>query len=161
MVLSGAYLPAILYVWCSYIKGCQISFRSQKKKHLENVGPLHKTGDLFSMSVFFFCGCTFSKLFIRYLFCPLCKMCTNFLSETYLAWEKVNNMVFVACIQFTTGCLRRLPVCNWLSLCLYVLFCVLDLPLVNLSVEPQPVLEGNLVKFHCSAKANPPVTLYR
>ncbi|KAL4647288.1 kin of IRRE-like protein 3 isoform X1 [Arapaima gigas] len=36
-----------------------------------------------------------------------------------------------------------------------------DLPLVNLSVEPQPVLEGNLVKFHCSAKANPPVTQYR
>ncbi|XP_069390508.1 kin of IRRE-like protein 3 isoform X1 [Paralichthys olivaceus] len=35
------------------------------------------------------------------------------------------------------------------------------LPLVNLSVEPQPVLEGHLVKFHCSAKANPPVTLYR
>ncbi|KAM4590342.1 kin of IRRE-like protein 3 isoform 5-T5 [Fundulus diaphanus] len=35
------------------------------------------------------------------------------------------------------------------------------LPLVNLSVEPQPVLEGNLVKFHCSAKANPPVSLYR
>ncbi|KAK2846995.1 hypothetical protein Q5P01_009994 [Channa striata] len=35
------------------------------------------------------------------------------------------------------------------------------LPLVNLSVEPQPVLEGNLVKFHCSAKANPPVILYR
>ncbi|KAM6988298.1 kin of IRRE-like protein 3 isoform 3-T3 [Tautogolabrus adspersus] len=35
------------------------------------------------------------------------------------------------------------------------------LPLVNLSVEPQPVLEGNLVKFHCSAKANPPVTFYR
>ncbi|XP_034722741.1 kin of IRRE-like protein 3 isoform X7 [Etheostoma cragini] len=35
------------------------------------------------------------------------------------------------------------------------------LPLVNLTVEPQPVLEGNLVKFHCSAKANPPVTLYR
>ncbi|KAM9481563.1 kin of IRRE-like protein 3 isoform 1-T1 [Clarias gariepinus] len=35
------------------------------------------------------------------------------------------------------------------------------LPLVNLSVEPQPVLEGNLVKFHCSAKANPPVTQYR
>ncbi|XP_013870526.1 kin of IRRE-like protein 3 isoform X7 [Austrofundulus limnaeus] len=35
------------------------------------------------------------------------------------------------------------------------------LPLVNLSVEPQPVLEGSLVKFHCSAKANPPVTLYR
>ncbi|XP_055370297.1 kin of IRRE-like protein 3 isoform X10 [Betta splendens] len=35
------------------------------------------------------------------------------------------------------------------------------LPLVNLSVDPQPVLEGNLVKFHCSAKANPPVTLYR
>ncbi|XP_051934386.1 kin of IRRE-like protein 3 isoform X5 [Hippocampus zosterae] len=34
-------------------------------------------------------------------------------------------------------------------------------PLVNLSVEPQPVLEGNLVRFHCSAKANPPVTLYR
>ncbi|KAA8593869.1 hypothetical protein FQN60_004703, partial [Etheostoma spectabile] len=43
--------------------------------------------------------------------------------------------------------------------CLYVLY--LDLPLVNLTVEPQPVLEGNLVKFHCSAKANPPVTLYR
>uniref|UniRef100_A0A674EIY4 Kirre like nephrin family adhesion molecule 3 n=1 Tax=Salmo trutta TaxID=8032 RepID=A0A674EIY4_SALTR len=36
-----------------------------------------------------------------------------------------------------------------------------NLPLVNLSVEPQPILEGNLVKFHCSAKANPPVTLYR
>ncbi|KAM9812775.1 kin of IRRE-like protein 3 isoform 7-T7 [Syngnathus typhle] len=35
------------------------------------------------------------------------------------------------------------------------------LPLVNLSVEPQPVLEGNLVRFHCSAKANPPVMLYR
>uniref|UniRef100_A0A8B9KYX1 Ig-like domain-containing protein n=1 Tax=Astyanax mexicanus TaxID=7994 RepID=A0A8B9KYX1_ASTMX len=35
------------------------------------------------------------------------------------------------------------------------------LPLVNLSVEPQPILEGNLVKFHCSAKANPPVTHYR
>ncbi|MBN3318034.1 KIRR3 protein, partial [Atractosteus spatula] len=35
------------------------------------------------------------------------------------------------------------------------------LPLVNLSVEPQPILEGNLVKFHCSAKANPPVTQYR
>lgn len=35
------------------------------------------------------------------------------------------------------------------------------LPLVNLSVEPQPVLEGNLVRFHCSAKANPPVTHYR
>ncbi|XP_076849335.1 kin of IRRE-like protein 3 isoform X2 [Brachyhypopomus gauderio] len=35
------------------------------------------------------------------------------------------------------------------------------LPLVNLSVEPQPVLEGNLVKFHCAAKANPPVTQYR
>ncbi|TSV15270.1 Kin of IRRE-like protein 3 [Bagarius yarrelli] len=35
------------------------------------------------------------------------------------------------------------------------------LPLVNLSVEPQPVLEGNTVKFHCSAKANPPVTHYR
>ncbi|XP_026075919.1 kin of IRRE-like protein 3 [Carassius auratus] len=34
-------------------------------------------------------------------------------------------------------------------------------PLVNLSVEPQPVLEGNLVKFHCAAKANPPVTHYR
>uniref|UniRef100_A0A3B3V153 Kirre like nephrin family adhesion molecule 3 n=1 Tax=Poecilia latipinna TaxID=48699 RepID=A0A3B3V153_9TELE len=36
----------------------------------------------------------------------------------------------------------------------------IQLPLVNLSVEPQPVLEGNLVKFHCSAKANPPVSLY-
>uniref|UniRef100_A0A671KBR8 Kirre like nephrin family adhesion molecule 3 n=1 Tax=Sinocyclocheilus anshuiensis TaxID=1608454 RepID=A0A671KBR8_9TELE len=36
-----------------------------------------------------------------------------------------------------------------------------NLPLVNLSVEPQPVLEGNLVKFHCSAKANPPVTQYK
>ncbi|XP_051580490.1 kin of IRRE-like protein 3 isoform X3 [Myxocyprinus asiaticus] len=35
------------------------------------------------------------------------------------------------------------------------------LPLVNLSAEPQPVLEGNLVKFHCSAKANPPVNQYR
>ncbi|XP_061638378.1 kin of IRRE-like protein 3 isoform X9 [Phyllopteryx taeniolatus] len=35
------------------------------------------------------------------------------------------------------------------------------LPLVNLSVAPQPVLEGNLVRFHCSVKANPPVTLYR
>uniref|UniRef100_A0A8C6SXI5 Kirre like nephrin family adhesion molecule 3 n=1 Tax=Neogobius melanostomus TaxID=47308 RepID=A0A8C6SXI5_9GOBI len=35
------------------------------------------------------------------------------------------------------------------------------LPHVNLSVEPQPVLEGNLVRFHCSAKANPPVTHYR
>ncbi|XP_064838238.1 kin of IRRE-like protein 3 isoform X1 [Oncorhynchus masou masou] len=35
------------------------------------------------------------------------------------------------------------------------------LPLVNLSVDPQPILEGNLVKFHCSAKANPPVIHYR
>ncbi|XP_022046034.1 kin of IRRE-like protein 3 isoform X9 [Acanthochromis polyacanthus] len=35
------------------------------------------------------------------------------------------------------------------------------LPLVNLSVEPQHVMEGNPVTFHCSAKANPPVTLYR
>ncbi|XP_036380399.1 kin of IRRE-like protein 3 isoform X1 [Megalops cyprinoides] len=35
------------------------------------------------------------------------------------------------------------------------------LPLVNLTVDPQPILEGNLVKFHCSAKANPPVTQYR
>ncbi|XP_065711752.1 kin of IRRE-like protein 3 isoform X1 [Patagioenas fasciata] len=34
-------------------------------------------------------------------------------------------------------------------------------PLVNLSVEPQPVLEDNTVKFHCSAKANPAVTQYR
>ncbi|XP_043852380.1 kin of IRRE-like protein 3 isoform X3 [Dromiciops gliroides] len=34
-------------------------------------------------------------------------------------------------------------------------------PLVNLSVEPQPVLENNDVKFHCSAKANPAVTQYR
>uniref|UniRef100_A0A8C8TIU9 Kirre like nephrin family adhesion molecule 3 n=1 Tax=Peromyscus maniculatus bairdii TaxID=230844 RepID=A0A8C8TIU9_PERMB len=34
-------------------------------------------------------------------------------------------------------------------------------PLVNLSVEPQPVLEDNLVTFHCSAKANPAVTQYR
>lgn len=36
-----------------------------------------------------------------------------------------------------------------------------DLPLVNLTVEPQPILEGNMVKFHCAAKANPPVTQYR
>ncbi|KAJ8342491.1 hypothetical protein SKAU_G00324190 [Synaphobranchus kaupii] len=35
------------------------------------------------------------------------------------------------------------------------------LPLVNLTVLPQPVLEGNLVRFHCSAKANPHVTQYR
>ncbi|KAF4082297.1 hypothetical protein AMELA_G00149950 [Ameiurus melas] len=35
------------------------------------------------------------------------------------------------------------------------------LPLVNLSAEPQPILEGNPVRFHCSAKANPPVTQYR
>ncbi|KAJ8275631.1 hypothetical protein COCON_G00073830 [Conger conger] len=35
------------------------------------------------------------------------------------------------------------------------------LPLVNLTVQPQPVLEGNLVRFHCSAKANPHVTQYR
>ncbi|RXN32600.1 kin of IRRE 3 [Labeo rohita] len=43
------------------------------------------------------------------------------------------------------------------------LFCrkAADFPLVNLSVEPQPVLEGNLVKFHCAAKANPRVTHYR
>ncbi|XP_043937037.1 kin of IRRE-like protein 3 [Protopterus annectens] len=34
-------------------------------------------------------------------------------------------------------------------------------PLVNLSVEPQPVLEDNPVKFYCSAKANPVVTQYR
>ncbi|XP_034538842.1 kin of IRRE-like protein 3 [Notolabrus celidotus] len=35
------------------------------------------------------------------------------------------------------------------------------LPVVNLTVEPQPVLEGNLVKFHCAAKANPPVIYKR
>uniref|UniRef100_A0AAV2JEC4 Ig-like domain-containing protein n=1 Tax=Knipowitschia caucasica TaxID=637954 RepID=A0AAV2JEC4_KNICA len=35
------------------------------------------------------------------------------------------------------------------------------LPIVNLTVEPQPVLEGNLVRFHCGAKANPPVIYYR
>ncbi|XP_060036131.1 kin of IRRE-like protein 3 isoform X3 [Erinaceus europaeus] len=34
-------------------------------------------------------------------------------------------------------------------------------PLVNLSVEPQPVLEDNVVTFFCSAKANPAVTQYR
>ncbi|XP_012864910.1 PREDICTED: kin of IRRE-like protein 3 [Dipodomys ordii] len=34
-------------------------------------------------------------------------------------------------------------------------------PLVNLSVDPQPVLEDNVVTFHCSAKANPAVTQYR
>ncbi|CAL8398759.1 unnamed protein product [Boreogadus saida] len=37
----------------------------------------------------------------------------------------------------------------------------LDMPLVNLTVDPQPVLEGNLVRFHCAAKANPPVIYYR
>jgi len=46
-----------------------------------------------------------------------------------------------------------------LSLC--VLTAVPDLPLVNLTVDPQPVLEGNLVRFHCAAKANPPVIYYR
>ncbi|KAJ0061439.1 hypothetical protein NL108_000866, partial [Boleophthalmus pectinirostris] len=35
------------------------------------------------------------------------------------------------------------------------------LPIVNLTVEPQPVLEGNLVRFLCRAKANPPVIYYR
>ncbi|XP_074528269.1 kin of IRRE-like protein 3 isoform X2 [Halichoeres trimaculatus] len=35
------------------------------------------------------------------------------------------------------------------------------LPIVNLTVEPQPVLEGNLVRFHCAAKANPPVIYKR
>ncbi|XP_034082710.1 kin of IRRE-like protein 3 isoform X1 [Gymnodraco acuticeps] len=35
------------------------------------------------------------------------------------------------------------------------------LPIVNLTVDPQPVLEGNLIKFHCAAKANPPVLYYR
>ncbi|KAM4651787.1 kin of IRRE-like protein 3 isoform 2-T2 [Discoglossus pictus] len=34
-------------------------------------------------------------------------------------------------------------------------------PLVNLTVDPQAVLEDNVVKFHCAAKANPPVTQYR
>uniref|UniRef100_A0A4W3GX47 Kirre like nephrin family adhesion molecule 3 n=1 Tax=Callorhinchus milii TaxID=7868 RepID=A0A4W3GX47_CALMI len=34
-------------------------------------------------------------------------------------------------------------------------------PLVNLSVEPQPILEGSRVRFHCSATANPPVSHYR
>ncbi|KAM9299107.1 kin of IRRE-like protein 3 [Gastrophryne carolinensis] len=34
-------------------------------------------------------------------------------------------------------------------------------PMVNLTVEPQPVLEDNVVKFHCEAKANPAVTQYR
>ncbi|KAJ4929684.1 hypothetical protein JOQ06_018706, partial [Pogonophryne albipinna] len=34
------------------------------------------------------------------------------------------------------------------------------LPIVNLTVDPQPVLEGNLIKFHCAAKANPPVLYY-
>ncbi|XP_037605290.1 kin of IRRE-like protein 3 [Sebastes umbrosus] len=35
------------------------------------------------------------------------------------------------------------------------------LPIVNLTVDPQPVLEGSLVKFRCAAKANPPVIYYR
>ncbi|XP_023260583.1 kin of IRRE-like protein 3 [Seriola lalandi dorsalis] len=34
-------------------------------------------------------------------------------------------------------------------------------PIVNLTVERQPVLEGSVVKFHCAAKANPPVIYYR
>ncbi|XP_055516866.1 kin of IRRE-like protein 3 isoform X1 [Leucoraja erinacea] len=34
-------------------------------------------------------------------------------------------------------------------------------PLVNLTMEPQPVLEGSTVRFRCSAKANPAVSLYR
>ncbi|XP_069080610.1 kin of IRRE-like protein 3 isoform X2 [Pleurodeles waltl] len=34
-------------------------------------------------------------------------------------------------------------------------------PIVNLSVDTQPVLEDNTVKFHCSAKANPAVIQYR
>ncbi|XP_062894342.1 kin of IRRE-like protein 3 isoform X2 [Mobula hypostoma] len=34
-------------------------------------------------------------------------------------------------------------------------------PVVNLTMEPQPVLEGSTVKFQCSAKANPAVSLYR
>lgn len=41
------------------------------------------------------------------------------------------------------------------------LYLFLDLPIVNLTVEPQPILEGNLVRFHCGAKANPPVIYYR
>ncbi|XP_051242362.1 kin of IRRE-like protein 3 isoform X2 [Dicentrarchus labrax] len=35
------------------------------------------------------------------------------------------------------------------------------LPIVNLTMEPQPALEGNLVRFHCAAKANPPIIYYR
>ncbi|TMS14525.1 Kin of IRRE-like protein 3, partial [Larimichthys crocea] len=31
----------------------------------------------------------------------------------------------------------------------------------NNNTRPAPVLEGNLVKFHCAAKANPPVIYYR
>uniref|UniRef100_A0A6Q2ZCE7 Ig-like domain-containing protein n=1 Tax=Esox lucius TaxID=8010 RepID=A0A6Q2ZCE7_ESOLU len=42
-----------------------------------------------------------------------------------------------------------------------VIIDIQHLPLVNLSVEPQPILEGNMIQFHCSAKANPPVTMYR
>ncbi|XP_048418247.1 kin of IRRE-like protein 3 isoform X2 [Stegostoma tigrinum] len=34
-------------------------------------------------------------------------------------------------------------------------------PLVNLTVEPQPILEGSTVRFQCSAKANPAVSSYR
>ncbi|XP_032905441.1 kin of IRRE-like protein 3 [Amblyraja radiata] len=36
-----------------------------------------------------------------------------------------------------------------------------DPPLVNLTMEPQPVLEGSTVRFRCTAKANPAVSLYR
>lgn len=88
------------------------------------------------------------------------KLALRFLSEPYPATEKcqqhsvclrltVHNRMFDEAASSVIGCL-----------CVSVVF-FLDLPLVNLSVEPQPVLEGNLVKFHCSAKANPPVTLYR
>uniref|UniRef100_A0A8C5JFA7 Ig-like domain-containing protein n=1 Tax=Junco hyemalis TaxID=40217 RepID=A0A8C5JFA7_JUNHY len=53
---------------------------------------------------------------------------------------------------------QGVPQLSWVS---HGLSLFADPPLVNLSVEPQPVLEDNTVKFHCSAKANPAVTQYR
>lgn len=81
----------------------------------------------------------FGSTFLR-LYC-ICIVFPAKLNVIFSFWDTKNSCIIV-------------------YLCLNIFF-LLDLPLVNLSVEPQPVLEGNLVKFHCSAKANPPVTLYR
>lgn len=100
----------------------------------------------------------FSKLFIGCLFC-LQIVIAIFSFEAELTHRRCQQ--HCVCLRLTVHNRMFDEAASPIIGCLCVSMAFLDLPLVNLSVEPQPVLEGNLVKFHCSAKANPPVTLYR